>query len=175
MAAAVAPRTLPAAPARQAEVADPAVRALVFLAVAAAYALLGSRLVAGADVVAPDAVDRLARAYLAGHGEPSKLATIGFGAPPLPALALLPFALVGSLATSLAALPLFGGLCGATAVLSLDRALARCSLRAGRRTALVALFALNPIVAFQFTCGTPAALALALVALALRGLVGWAA
>src|SRR5205814_3311052 len=142
----------------QAEVSAPAVRGLVFVAVAAAYALLGSRLVSGLDVVAPDAAERLARAYLVWHGEPGKLATIGFGSPPLPTLALLPFALVGPLATSLAALPLFGGLCGATAVLSLDRALARCGLRTGRRSALVALFALNPIVAFQFTCGTPAAL-----------------
>src|SRR5205814_9278886 len=83
--------------------------------------------------------------------------------------------LFSALATSLAALPVYGGLCGAVTVLALDRALARCGLRAGRRAVLVALVALNPVVAFQFTMGTPAALELALLALALRGLIAWAA
>jgi hypothetical protein len=168
------PRTLPVAAVPQATVAAPALRALLFLAVAAGYAVLGAHLVAGLDATAPDAIARLARAYLAWHGDPAKLATLGFGAPPLPSLALLPLAAVGALATSLVALPVYGGLCGAVAVLALDRALARCGLRAARRTLLVALFALNPVVAFQFTAGTPAALQLALLAVALRGLAGWA-
>jgi hypothetical protein len=175
MAVAVAvTRTVPAAAGSQARVASPALRALLFVAVAAAYALVGARLVAGLDVTAPDAVARLARAYLAWHGNPARLATIGFGAPPLPALALLPLAAFRPLATSLVALPVYGGLCGAVTVLALDRALARCGLRGGRRALLVALVALNPVVAFQFTMGTPAALELALLAVALRGLAGWA-
>src|SRR5439155_357071 len=99
---------------------------------------------------------------------------LGFGAPPLSGLALVPLAVLQALATSLAALPIFGGVCGAVAVVALDRTLARCGLRALRRVPLVAAFALNPLVAFQFTTGTPAALELALLAVALRGLVGWA-
>lgn len=169
------PRTVPVPAVPQARVAAPALRALLFLAVAAAYALVGARLVAGLDAVAPDAVARLARAYLVWHGEPARLSTLGFDAPPLPALALVPLAAVRPLATSLVALPVYGGLCGAVAVLALDGALARCGLGGGPRAALVALFALNPVVVFQFTAGTPAALALALLAVAVRGLAGWAA
>jgi hypothetical protein len=175
MAVAVAHRTLPSAPARQATPATIAVRGAVLAAVAAAYALVGARLVIGLDAVSPEAVGRLARAYLVWHGATPKLAVLGFGAPPLGGLALTPLALFGGLATSLAALPLFGGLCGGVTVVALDRALARCGLPAPRRVPLVAAFALNPLVAFQFTTGTTAALELALLAVALRGLVGWGA
>ena len=175
MAVAAAPRTLPSTPARDVAPTALGLRAAALAAVAAAYALLGFQLVLGLHATAPDAVDRLAHAYLVWHGAPAKLAVVGFAVPPLPSLALLPFALPGGLATSLAALPLFGGLCGGVTIVALDRALARCGLRVERRAPLVALFALNPIVVFQFTTGTPAALELAVLAVALRGLVGWAA
>ena len=174
MAVAIAPRTIPSVAARQAAPAALAVRAVVALGVAAGYGLLGAHLVLGLDATAPDALDRLARAELVWHGAAPKLAALGFGAPPLSGLALVPLAVVQALATSLAALPIFGGVCGAVAVVALDRTLARCGLRALRRLPLVAAFALNPLVAFQFTTGTPAALELALLAVALRGLVGWA-
>ncbi|HEY3020744.1 MAG TPA: hypothetical protein VGJ32_11145 [Solirubrobacteraceae bacterium] len=174
MAIAIAPRTIPSVAARQAAPAALAVRAVVALGVAAGYALLGAHLVIGLDATAPAALDRLARADLVWHGAAPKLAALGFGAPPLGGLALVPLAVSETLASSLAALPILGGLCGAVTVVALDRALARCGLRGARRVPLVAAFALNPLVAFQFTTGTPAALELALLALALRGLVGWA-
>jgi hypothetical protein len=175
MAIALAPRTLPSAPARQVAPAALAIRAGVFLCVAAAYALVGTHLVIGLDATSSSAVDRLARAYLVWHGATPKLAAVGFGVPPLGALALVPFAAPGGLATSLAALPIFGGVCGAVTIVALDRTLARCGLTVPRRAPLVTAFAVNPLVAFQFTAGTSAALELALLAVALRGLVGWGA
>ena len=175
MAIALAPRTLPSAPARQVAPAAGAVRAVVFLGAAAAYALLGAHLVVGLDAASPAALERLARTQLVWHGAVPKLAALGFGAPPLGGLALVPFAAPASLASSLWALPLFGGVCGGVTVLALDRALARCGMTAAWRVPLVAAFALNPLVAFQFTTGTSGALELALLAVALRGLVGWAA
>ena len=175
MAVAAAPRTVPSAPARHVAPGALGLRAAFLFAVAAAYALLGFQLVLGLHATAPDAIDRLAHASLVWHGAPAKLAVLGFAVPPLPSLALLPFALPAGLASSLAALPLFGALCGGVTVVALDRALARCGLRAERRGPLVALFALNPLVAFQFTTGTPAALELAALAVTLRGLVGWGA
>ena len=175
MAVAVAPRTLPSAPARQAAPPALAVRLAVGGAVAAAYALVGARLVIGLDAVSPEAVARLARAYLVWHGAVPKLAALGFSVPPLGGLALTPLAGPAGLAGSLVALPVFGGLCGGVTVVALDRTLARCGLNSVRRIPLVAAFALNPLVAFQFTTGTTAALELALLAVALRGLVGWGA
>src|SRR5437763_9031301 len=173
MAVALAPRTLPSAPARQVAPVAGLVRAGIFVAVAAAYALVGAHLAVGLDAPSGAAVARLARAYLVWHGAEPKLAAVGFATPPLGTLALVPLALPGGLASSLVALPVFGGLCGGVTVLALDRTLARCGMNALLRTPLVAAFALNPIVAFQFTTGTSAALELALLAVALRGLVGW--
>src|SRR5205085_10214078 len=126
------------------------VRAGVFVAVATAYALLGAHLVVGLDAVSPGAVQRLARADLVWHGATPKLAALGFAVPPLGSLALVPFAAVQGLAHSLWALPVYGGLCGGVTVLALDRALARCGLTVALRAPLVAAFALNPLIAFQF-------------------------
>ena len=170
---ALSARTLPSAPARAATHPGALAQLALFALVAAGYAALGAWLVAGADVVANAAVERLAHAYLAWHGEPAGLGALGTDVPPLTGLALLPFALIAPVATSLAALPAFGAVCGAVTVTVLDRTLARCGMRASRRAALLAAFALNPLVAFHFAAGTPAALTLALLALALHGLVSW--
>jgi hypothetical protein len=166
-----APRTLPAAPAAPAALPRGLASALLALGVAAAY-LVGGEWAAARHVVAPDALAELGRATLAWHGDPSKLAYVGFAAPPLPRLSLIPVALFGH---GLAALPVTGALLAGAAVALLDRTLARCSVPGAPRAALVAAVALDPLLVFHAGAGTPVTLELALLALGLHGLVGWAA
>jgi hypothetical protein len=107
---------------------------------------------------------------LAWHGDPSKLAYLGFDAPPLARLRLVPVALFGG---GLATLPVTGALLAGAAVALLDRTLARCAVPGGPRAALVALVALDPLLVFHAGAGTAVTLELALLAVALYGLVSW--
>jgi hypothetical protein len=169
MAAIAAPRAAarPAAASRRAE--GPIVFALAF----ALYFWAGYTLVVVDGVVASDALDGLARAYMVWHNDPPKLAAIGFVAPPLTTVAYLPFALVKPLATSLVALPLVSALFGALMVVWVNRLLARCSLQGVRRWALLAAFALNPLIVFYAGSGMSNVIVSALLALLLYALVSW--
>lgn len=152
----------------------PVVLGLALVLIAAAYAVLGIAVTAQLHVVPPESLDRLARAVLIWHGDPATLAAIGFHAPPLPTLALLPLALFGAAARSLVALPVTSAVFAAVALLALERTLALCRVELVPRGALVAAFGLNPLFAYWASNGAGEALELALLALALRGLVGWA-
>src|SRR4051794_12677147 len=165
-----APRTTPSTPGAAAALPRAAASVLLALGVALAYVIAGVW-AAGRHVYAPDALEALGRATLAWHGDPSKLAYLGFDAPPLPRLALIPAALF---AHAPAALAVTGALLAGTMVALLDRTLARCGLAGAGRAALVAAVALDPLLIFHAGAGTPVTLELALLALALHGFVGWA-
>lgn len=145
----------------------------LFAVAAIAYAVAGTRLVGHLHVIDPDGVARLARAFMAWHDDPAKLSAIGFGAPPLPTLVLMPLGAVTALATSLTALPVTGALLGAAALVLVDRTLARCAVRPVARLVLLVAVALQPIWVLTVVARPAGALELALLALLLHALVGW--
>lgn len=144
-----------------------------FVVLAVAYALFGLWIAIDQHVVVPDALDRLARAFMVWHDDPRKLAAIGFRLPPLTTFALLPLAAIRPLATSLVALPITTALAAAFAIVMLDRTLARCEMAFVARAPLLIAFAVNPLWVFYAGNGTGEVISLACLALVLYALVSW--
>ncbi len=119
------------------------------------FAAVGYRAVIDQHIVPADALDLMGRAYYVWHNDPAKLAAIGFSAPPLQTLGLLPFAIVKPLASSLIALPVASGFWGAIALMLIHRTLARCGFTLWRRVLATALVALNPLWLFYASTGMP--------------------
>lgn len=147
--------------------------ALIALAAAIVYAIVGYLTVVDAHIVQFNALERLADAYLAWWNDPPKLAAIGLEIPPVGTLVFLPLALIKPLATSLVALPLVTAVAGGAALAMLNTLLARCEIGRGVRYALVALLAVNPLFVFYAANGSPEALGFFLAAAALLALVSW--
>ncbi len=145
---------------------------LVFLLSALAFGALGYWVVAELHVVAFDALDRMTRALMVWHNDPPKLATVGFAHAPLTTVALLPFTVVPSMASSLVALVACSAIFGGLFVAGVHRALRRGGI--GRiRYLLVLLVIVNPIVAFCASTGTGAIVGAAAATVAVAALVGW--
>ena len=138
------------------------------------YVLLGLWVVGELHVVDFGSLERLAHADMAWHGDPPKLAAVGFEDAPLGTLLLLPLALIGGLVTSALAIPLTSALCAAGALVFLDRTLAVGAIGRGPRLLLIALVGLNPMFAFYATNGAAEAPALLLAAIALYCVLSWA-
>jgi hypothetical protein len=171
MTAIAAPRTVPAAREAAARVGSAWISVALALAVAGLYVAIGEWATASRHVISLDALATLGRADLVWHGEPAKLAAVGFGAPPLPVLALLPVSLVSG---GLDALPVTSALLAGVAVALLDRTLGRIGMGLPLRAPVLVALLLDPLLAFHAGAGTGAPLELALLAAALYGLVGWA-
>jgi hypothetical protein len=146
---------------------------IVFLVFAGGFGALGYWLIVSAHVVSFDSLNRLARAYLAWHNDPSKLAAIGFAQPPLQTLALLPFALFTPLAKSLLALPLCSALFGGLTMTVLNRVLQRCQLGAPLRYLTLLLVAVTPTLCFYASDGGSELIALYLLAAAMSAVIAW--
>jgi hypothetical protein len=148
--------------------------ALVLFAVTAAVlTLLGIRTTNHLHLVYPDALTRLDHAFVAWWDTPPRFRAIGFIYPPLQTVALLPFALVRPLATSLVALPLFSALCAGAVVAILDRTLMMFEVRWWMRWPLLAAFALNPLFLDYGANGTATCLVMALLAAGLQSFCAW--
>lgn len=146
---------------------------VIFFIAFAAYFAIGYWFTIEQHVVVFDALDRLTRALLVWHNDPPKLAAIGFLFPPLTTAMFLPFAVIKPLATSLIALPLASSMCAATAIVFLDRTLARCDMRMPLRVPLLLAFALNPMWVFYAGNGMSEALYSAFLAFSLYTFVSW--
>jgi len=157
------------------DVRVPGLRAgfVLFAVFAIVYFVVGYRVTVDGHVVVFDALNRLTNAYLVWWNDPPKLAAIGFLFPPLTTLAFLPVTIVKPVATSLVALPLLTAIAAATAMVWLDRTLARCEMPAMMRLPLLAAFGLNPLWLFYAGNGMSEALYLALLAIALYAFVSW--
>src|SRR5205085_12571814 len=112
----------------------------LFALAAAAYALLGRRVVMQQHVVVFDGLSRLAHAYFVWYNAPPKLAAIGFEWPPLMTLVFLPLAAIKPLATSFFALTLTSAIFAASTLVVLNRTLALLELRPPLRYPLVLAF-----------------------------------
>jgi hypothetical protein len=137
------------------------------------YFVIGYWFTIEQHVVVFDALDRLTRALLVWHNDPPKLAAIGFLFPPLTTAMFLPFAVIKPLATSLIALPLASSMCAATAIVFLDRTLARCDIAFPLRVPLLLAFGLNPMWVFYAGNGMSEALYSAFLAFSLYTFVSW--
>ncbi|MFL5847167.1 MAG: hypothetical protein ACJ762_21020 [Solirubrobacteraceae bacterium] len=138
-----------------------------------AYFVIGYWVTIEQHVVVFDAMDRLTRALLVWHNDPPKLAAIGFLFPPLTTAMFMPFAVIKPLATSLIALPLASSMCAATAIVFLDRTLARCDIALPLRVPLLLAFGLNPMWVFYAGNGMSEALYSAFLAFSLYNFVSW--
>lgn len=147
--------------------------AILFFIAFAVYFAIGYWFTIGQHVVVFDAMDRLTRALLVWHNDPPKLAAIGFVFPPLTTAMFLPFALIKPIATSLVALPLATSMCAATAMVFLDRTLARCDVAFPLRVPLLLAFGLNPLWVFYAGNGMSEALYCAFLAFSLYSFVSW--
>jgi hypothetical protein len=145
----------------------------VFLIAFVVYFAVGYWTTVTQHVVVFDALDRLTRALLVWHNDPPKLAAIGFVFPPLTTAMFLPFAVIKPLATSLIALPLASSMCAATAIVFLDRTLARCDIPLPLRIPLLLAFGLNPMWLFYAGNGMSEALYSAFLAFSLYTFVSW--
>lgn len=145
----------------------------LFLLCFFAYFAIGYWVTIDLHVVVFDALDRLTRALLVWHNDPPKLAAIGFLFPPLTTAVFLPFAVFKPLATSLIAVPLTTSLFAATAVVFLDRTLARCDIALVLRVPLLLAFAINPMWVFYAGNGMSEAVYSAMLAFILYTFVSW--
>lgn len=145
----------------------------MFLIVGAFYFYIGYRSTITSHVVVFDALDRLARSYMVWHNDPPKLAAIGFVFPPLTTMALLPFALVKPLATSLIALPLVSAVFASATIVMLDRTLARCDVMPLLRIPLLLAFGLNPFWLFYSGNGMSEVVYSFFLAFMLYAFVSW--
>jgi hypothetical protein len=147
--------------------------AIIFFAAFVVYFVIGYWFTIEQHVVVFDAMDRLTRALLVWHNDPPKLAAIGFVFPPLTTAMFLPLAVLKPLATSLIALPLASSACAATAIVFLDRTLARCDIALPLRVPLLLAFGLNPMWVFYAGNGMSEALYSAFLAFSLYTFVSW--
>jgi hypothetical protein len=147
--------------------------AIVFAIAFVAYFAIGYWFTIDLHVVVFDALDRLTRALLVWHNDPPKLAAIGFVFPPLSTAMFLPFAAIKPIATSLIAIPLASSMCAATAMVFLDRTLARCDMPLPLRAPLLLAFGLNPMWVFYAGNGMSEALYSAFLAFSLYTFVSW--
>ena len=147
---------------------------LILFALSAAVLLaIGLRTTTQLHLIYPDALTRLAHAYIAWWDRPPRFRAIGFMYPPLQSVALLPLALVRPLATSLVALPLFSALCGGAVVATLDRTLAVLGVARSARVSLLTLFVANPLFLDNGANGTASCLVMALLAAGLHNFCSW--
>jgi hypothetical protein len=146
---------------------------VVFLVAAAVFIAVGVYTTVDLHVVYPDAESRLTHAYLVWWNIPPKLSAIGFVWPPMQTLALLPFALLKPLATSLVALPVFAGLCGAVVAAVLNRTLTIIGVSWVWRIPMLLAFCANPIFLDYASNGMAEILFLMLLALGLHYFVSW--
>ena len=147
----------------------------IFFGFGLLYALLGAWVVGGLHVIDVGSLQRLAGADLVWHGDPAKLAAIGFEQAPGGTLLLLPFALFTGLVTSTLAIPLASALCAAGALVFIDRTLALGAFERGPRLLLVGLVALNPMFVLYAIDGPAEAAGLLFAAIALFCLLSWGA
>ncbi len=117
---------------------------LVFAFFFVGYMALGLYVTVHLQATPFDATARLAHAYFALHGDPSKLAAIGFVWPPVSTLVLLPFTAVSKAGESLWALPMSTATFAAGLLVVLNRTYTLLGIPRWARLTLVLTLGVNP-------------------------------
>lgn len=145
----------------------------IFLLFFAAYTALGWYTTVHLLAAPFDSVSRLAHISFFLHGDPGKLAAIGFVWPPLITLMLLPFGAVEALATSLWALPLSSAFCAGGMFAVLNRTFDMLGMPRVARYALLLAFAFNPFLARYSSNGMGEILSLFLLVVGMHYFMKW--
>lgn len=127
--------------------------ATLFTVASVGYFLLGAWLLEVPHILVFDGFARLSHAYFVWWNDPPKLTAIGFVWPPVATLVFLPYTVFKPLATSLLALPLMTSMFAGALLVVLERLFRASRMSARERYALVAAFALNPMIAFYAANG----------------------
>lgn len=146
---------------------------LVFLISGLIFFYVGYNVVTQWGVVSFESLDRLARTMMVWYSDPPKLASIGFIFPPLTTFALLPFAAVKFLGSSLIALPLCSAIFGGLMMTVVNRILERCEMPWFGRYVVLILLIITPMIAFHATTGSGHIVSVWFLALALSCMVSW--
>lgn len=145
----------------------------VFAIFAAIYFIVGYEVVVELNLVNFDSLSRLAHAYFVWFNDPAKLAAIGFVWPPVQTIIYLPFALIGDLATSLAALPAASATFMAGTVLMVSHTLRAVGMPWLARWPLLLGFGLNPMILYYGANGMAEAVYLFFLTFAIFFLIRW--
>jgi hypothetical protein len=152
-------------------------RRIVLAVCLAVYVAAGAILVFRYDSIAPDALSRVGNASYVVFSRDPKLAAIGFVWTPLPSLAMLPFLPLKFLWPALLRVGFIANIesavCMALAAVILHRSLEEWGVSRPKRIALVALFALNPMIIYYAANGMSEAMFILFLVGATRGLVAW--
>jgi hypothetical protein len=146
---------------------------VIFVIFGVAFGCLGDWVVTDRHIIGFEDLQRLSNAFSAWHGDPPKLAAIGFVTPPLQTIVLLPFTIISRLATSLVALPIVSAIFGGLTLMALNRLLMRCDLPRWLRYPTLILFALVPTVAFYSANGGAEMISLCLLTAGISTLIAW--
>ncbi len=164
-------------PSPEARQAVPTEGKSVFAFWLATYLVAGSLLVFRGNVILGDALARVENIDRVLYSRDPHLAAIGFNFPPLPQLLYLPFIPLASLWPALVKYGFIGNIFSAffmaAAVYQLRGFMADIGVRRGPRLALIATFALHPMVLYSGANGMTEAPSLLFLMLAVRQLARW--
>jgi hypothetical protein len=149
----------------------------IFAVSLAVYFLLALDLVFRQHAIVPDALSRVGNAYYVLFSRDPHLAAIGFVWNPLPSLLVLPLLPLKAIWPALVQLGFAGNIVTAIfmagAVFQMYRLLLQMGVGRALRLALVALFALHPMVLYSGANGASEAILLFFLLLSVRSIAGW--
>ncbi|MCR6030194.1 hypothetical protein GGQ22_01905 [Nocardioides sp. zg-579] len=138
-----------------------------------AYTWFGYWLVVEMHVVGFETLDRLNRALMVWHNDPTKLSALGFDYPPLATLLLTPLTIFPGPARALVVVPLGSALFAGLTLMTLNTMLRRAQVAAPLRVAVLVALGCNPLVVLYAADGARHFIWLSFVVVALGALLAW--
>lgn len=145
----------------------------VFVFFAVAWTWFGHWLVVDKHVVGFETLDRLNRALMIWHNDPTKLSALGFDYPPLATLLVAPLTLFTGLARNLAIVPVASAVFAAFTMVVLHTMMRRAAVAAPLRYAVLVALGANPLVVLYAAGGARHFIWLSFVVAALGALFAW--
>lgn len=137
------------------------------------YAWFGYWLVVEMHVVGFETLDRLNRALMVWHNDPTKLSALGFDYPPLATLLLTPLTIFTGPARALVVVPLASALFAGLTMMTLNTMLRRAQVLAPLRVAVLVALGCNPLVVLYAAGGARHFIWISFVVVALGALFAW--
>ncbi|MDN4159863.1 hypothetical protein [Nocardioides abyssi] len=137
------------------------------------YAWIGYWLVVEMHVVGFETLDRLNRALMVWHNDPTKLSALGFDYPPLATLLLTPLTIFTSPVRALLVVPLASAVFAGLTMMTLNTMMRRAQVLAPLRIAVLVAVGCNPLVVLYAAGGARHFIWLSFVVVALGALFAW--
>ncbi|WKN49193.1 hypothetical protein [Nocardioides sp. Arc9.136] len=138
-----------------------------------AYGWFGYWLVVEKHVVGFETLDRLNRALMVWHNDPTKLSALGFDYPPLATLLLTPLTVLSGPARSLVVVPLASAVFAGLTLMTLNTMMRRAQVLAPLRVAVLLALGANPLVVLYAAGGARHFIWISFVVVALGALFAW--